>query len=191
MTSSAPSSRLVPIAEIARPHGVRGELRLKLFNEGSELIARGRKVMMVEAIAKPGASALVGALSAPRAEAVEKTIVAARPANGALLVRMNGVDDRDVAESLRGRLLCVRRDELPEPEEGEFYACDVEGARVELVSGDVIGEVTELISYPTCDALRVKLTDGKSIEVPLVDDYVAEVDADSHLVKLHHIDELG
>ena len=41
-----PARRFVPVAEVARPHGLRGELRLKLYNEGSELLtelARGAK----------------------------------------------------------------------------------------------------------------------------------------------------
>ena len=84
----------------------------------------------------------------------------------------------------------MHRDELPELPDGEFYAFDIEGARAELVSGDVIGIVTEMRTYPTCSVLAVKLTEGREIEVPLVDDYVAEVDPEAHLVKLHHIDEL-
>ena len=30
----------VPLAEVARPHGVRGELRLKLFNKDSDLLLK-------------------------------------------------------------------------------------------------------------------------------------------------------
>ena len=32
--------RQVPVAEVARPHGIRGELRLKLYNEQSDLLLR-------------------------------------------------------------------------------------------------------------------------------------------------------
>lgn len=174
------ASRLVPIAEIARPHGVKGELRLKLYNEETELLGKGRKVTLTFPAAAAG----------PRREAAKKTIVAVRPTEGALLVRLDGVDDRDAAEALRGAAICVERDELPDLEEGEFYAFDLEGARVELVSGDVVGTVSEMRTYPTCNVLAVKLVEGREIEVPLVDDYVALVDAEAHLVKLHHIDEL-
>jgi 16S rRNA processing protein RimM len=54
----------------------------------------------------------------------------------------------------------------------------------------VIGTVIEMRTYPTCNVLVVALDGGREIEVPLVDDYVALVDGDAHLVKLHHVDEL-
>jgi 16S rRNA processing protein RimM len=174
------ASRLVPIAEIARPHGVKGELRLKVYNEDTELIGKGRRVTLL----RPATA------KTPQGEPLQKTLTSVRKTEGGLLVRLDGIDDRDVAEGLRGVEICVARDELPDLPDGEFYAFDVEGARAELVSGDVIGLVTELRTYPTCSVLAVKLDVGREIEVPLVDDYVAEVDTEAHVVKLHHIDEL-
>jgi 16S rRNA processing protein RimM len=194
--------RYVPIAEIARPHGVHGELRLKLYNEGSSVISKGRKVVLLEPPGKgrgpgertdrkPFSSRAAAEPHASGPTAPNPTRIAqVREGAGALLVRLEGIHDRDAAEALRGVELAVPRDELPELDAGEFYACDVEGARVELTSGDVIGRVLSLESYPTCDVLRIALDEGRTIEVPLVDSYVALIDADSHLVKLHHIAEL-
>jgi 16S rRNA processing protein RimM len=211
--------KLVPIAEIARPHGVLGELRLKLYNEDTDLIGKGRRVHLIAAAPAPGAKERaekapkkkkptgvktpeVTPVPLPQAppakvspakaqEPVDKTIVSVRPTSGALLIRLSGVDDRDQAEALQGMQICVERRELPELPEGEFYASDVEGARVELVSGDLVGTVTEFRTYPTCSVLVVSRTAGGAVlEVPLVEDYVAEVDTRAGLVKLHHIDEL-
>ncbi len=36
----------VPLAEVARPHGVRGELRLKLFNEDSDILLEQDEVLL-------------------------------------------------------------------------------------------------------------------------------------------------
>jgi 16S rRNA processing protein RimM len=173
----------VPIAEIARPHGVRGEVRLKLYNDASTMIVRGRKVTLL-----PPESG-----RATKKAPDSTTIGGVRKTPGGLLVELAGVSDRDAADLLRGTQLAVLRDELPDLDDGEFYVCDLQGARVELTSGDVIGEVVGLESYPGCDVLRVALdsaSGGRTIEVPLVDSYVALVDADAHLVKLHHISEL-
>lgn len=177
--ASTPPGRLVAIAEIARPHGVRGELRLKVYNAESDFIARGKKV-------------LVG-WTDPKAESSPKVraITAVRPIEGGLLVRLEGVESRDDAEGLRGAQILVDRDELPEPEEGEFYAVDLEGSRAELVTGDVIGTVKRLASYPTCDVLVIEQLEGKStLEVPLTDAFVDEVDVDAHVVRLKTIEGL-
>jgi 16S rRNA processing protein RimM len=159
--------RWVPVAEVARPHGVRGELRLKLYNEGSELLLRPREVK----------------LRLRDGEERESRVVAARPVSKALLVTLAGVADRDVAEALREARVCVPRDEFPPLADGEFYACDVEGARVVLGS-DEVGRVTALQSYPACDVLVIERASGGSVEVPLTDAFVASVDAGAGLVKL-------
>jgi 16S rRNA processing protein RimM len=160
--------RLIPLAEVARPHGVQGELRLKVYNPDSSLLGRGRTIALVAAEGPP----------------TERKITSCRPTEGALLVRLEGVDDRNAAEALRGVKLALKRSDFPPAEEGEFYACDVEGARAVLVSGDDIGVVEELRSYPSVEVLVVKTTEGKSLEFPLTEAFVDEVDVDAGVVRL-------
>jgi 16S rRNA processing protein RimM len=162
--------RYVPVAEIARPHGVQGELRLRLFNERSDLL-HGRPPLR---------------LRLPDGAEREARIEGARPTNGALLIRLAGVTDRDAAEALRGATVCVPRDAFPPAEEGEFYACDVEGAQVVTASGEVIGRVRGISSYPSCDALVVELVAARPtvIEIPLTESYVASVDVERRTVAI-------
>jgi 16S rRNA processing protein RimM len=159
--------RWVPVAEVARPHGVRGEIRLKLYNEGSELLLRPRDVK----------------LALPDGSERDARVKAARPASKALLVELAGVVDRDAVEALRQARICVPRDEFPALEPGEFYACDVEGAKVEL-GGAEVGRVTALQSYPACDVLVVERGEGRPVEVPLTEAFVESVDVEAGLVKL-------
>jgi len=88
----------------------------------------------------------------------------------------------------------VRRSQLPPPEEDAFYAFDIEGARVVVGEGDdarEIGTVRSLTSYPSVDVLVVRASDGqKDWEIPLVEVYVARVDAPSRLVVLKTLDGL-
>ena len=171
--------RYVPVAEVARPHGVRGELRLKVYNRDSDLLLRRPRVKL---LLEDGGER-------------DATIDTAREVNKAILLRLVGVDDRDAADALRGVRIAVARDEFPPLDEGEFYACDVEGARVLLPSGEEIGRVAGLSAYPTCDVLLVDRTGegraGKRLEVPLVDAYVASVDVERGVVELVTIDGLG
>lgn len=183
-TAGAPDARrFVPVAEVARPHGIRGEIRLKLYNEGSELLteiahgARGR------------AAAVPLKLRLPSGEEQPLVITSARSSNKALLVKFDGVVDCNGAEAMRGAVILVPRDAFPPLEEGEFYACDIEGARA-MVGGEQVGIVTELHSYPTCDVLVVN-RNGTSIEVPLVDTYVASVDVAGGVIELVTIEGLA
>jgi 16S rRNA processing protein RimM len=166
--------KLVALAEVARPHGIRGEVRLKVHNPESDLLVRRPPVRVV----------------LPDGDERALTITAAREADKALLVRFAGIDNRDAAEALRGAAVCVPRSALPPPEDGEFYAWDVEGARAELSSGELVGHVTELASYPTCDVLVVAREGGKRLEVPLVEAYVVRVDVDRGVVELRTLEGL-
>ena len=172
MTSS--SDRLVAVAEVARPHGVTGELRLKVYNPESSLFGRGRAVVLEQGETR-----------------TERTIQASRPTEGALLVRLSGIDDRNAAEALRGARVFVRRSAFPDLEDGEFYACDVEGARAELEDGELVGTVRELRNYPSVAVLVVETSSGESLEFPLVEAFVASIDTSEGVVRLKTREGIG
>ncbi len=161
------------LAEVGRPHGVRGEVRLRPFNRDSNLLLELEEVLVRLA---DGSSH-------------EVSIEHARRTPDAILMKLYSVDDRDRAEELRGATVCVRRGELPPLDPGEFYACDVEGAAVVVaVSGEEprpFGRVRTLRSYPSADVLVVDTGDGgKPFEVPLVEAFVSSVDVEHNVVTL-------
>jgi len=160
----------VPLAEVARPHGVRGELRLRLFNRDSDLLLELDEVLV----------------RLPDGEEHEVSVESARRANDAILMRLFSVDDRDRAEGLRGAVVCARRRDFPPLEDGEFYACDVEGARVVLEGAEgEVGRVRTLRTYPTTHVLVVDAADGgRPWEVPLVHEVVRAVDVAAGVVTL-------
>lgn len=166
----------VPLAEVARPHGVKGELRLKLFNKDSDVLLHMDEVLV----------RFVGAGNNGKLEEHEVSIDRARRADEAILLKLHSVDDRDRADELRCALICVRRKDFPEPEEGEFYTCDILGAKVVLREGEgtrELGTVRELQSYPTVDTLCVRALDGgNDWEIPLVGAFVESVDVKAGLV---------
>ncbi len=164
----------IAVAEIARPHGVRGELRLKIYSGDPTLLQRRPPIQLRDA---------GGKVTAGR-------IAATRHADKALLVQLEGIVDRDAAERMRGKEILVERKEFAPLEEDEFYACDIEGARAELVTGELVGTVTGLGSYPTCDVLLID-RDGARIEVPILPHFVDSIDAAAKLVKLVTVDGLS
>lgn len=167
----------VPLAEVARPHGVRGELRLRPFNRDSDLLLELDEVLV----------------RFPDGEEHEVSVDSARRANDAILLKLHSVDNRDRAADLRGALVCARRSEFPQLEPGEFYVCDVEGARVVLggPGGPELGRVMDLRSYPSVDVLVVAAADGGlPWEVPLVHGVVESMDVSGGMVMLATFDGL-
>jgi 16S rRNA processing protein RimM len=94
----------VPLAEVARAHGVRGEVRLRPYNRDSDLLTRLDEVLV----------------RFPDGDEQEVSVDSARAANEAILMKLHGVDDRDRAAELRGSILCARRGDFPALEPGEF-----------------------------------------------------------------------
>lgn len=159
MTSASEKApKLIALAEVARPHGVKGELRLKVYNRDSDLLRQVREVT----------------LELPSGKRQTATLKSARWANDALLVTLASSTDRDAADALRGAKLLVDRAAFPPAEDDEYYACDLEGLTVFDADGEV-GTVEEVVEYPTCDALLV-LAPGGRLEIPMIDGVVETVD---------------
>jgi 16S rRNA processing protein RimM len=91
------------------------------------------------------------------------------------ILRLEGIDDRDTADALRGSALLVARDEAPALADDEWYAEDLEGCVV--VDGTrELGRVRRLIALPSCEALEVERPGAPDLLVPLVRDAVRSVD---------------
>ena len=164
----------VPLAEVARPHGVKGELRLRLFNKTSDTLLDQDEVLV----------------RLPDGEEHEVSVERARRADDAVLMKLFSVDDRNRAEELRGALICVRRRDFEDADDDEFYAIDVVGAEVRL-AGERIGVVAEIVTYPSIEVLLVHADDGKGDwEVPLTEMYIEKVDVAAKLVTLVSLDDI-
>ena len=147
---------------------------MRLFNEDSDVLLNSDEVLVR---LKDGVEH-------------EVTVDKARRANDAILMKLFSVDDRDRADALRGAHICVRRSAFPPLDDGEFYICDVVDAPV-FVAGIAFGTAVNVRDYPTIMALIVKrASDGKEIEVPLVDAYVESVDVSIPEVRLITVEGL-
>jgi 16S rRNA processing protein RimM len=159
VTEGAQAVSWIELGVVAKPHGVRGELRIHVFNPESTLLEELSEVFLIG-----------GEGEEPALVEIEST----RPGPKTLLMRLSGVTSKEAADTLRGYTLCVPRDALPELEEGEYYHADLIG--LQAFEGDqAIGEVSEVIDYPSAECLRIERPDGY-LEVPMLDRWLDRVD---------------
>jgi len=92
-----------------------------------------------------------------------------------LLVRIEGVSDRDAAEALVGARVLVRADDLPSISDDEFYYHEVEGFVVETVAGQVLGTVSSTFSTGLHDVWIVR-DGGHERLVPVITEVVRALD---------------
>ncbi|MDA3877508.1 MAG: ribosome maturation factor RimM [Halothiobacillus sp.] len=104
----------------------------------------------------------------------------AKQSNG-IIAKLQGVDDRTHAEALTGKHVIVSAADLPKAAEGEYYWRDLVGCRVEHVSGQLFGEVQELIETGANDVLVVE--GDRERLIPFIPDQVlVSIDLDKRLI---------
>ena len=152
MTSPATGKR-VALAAVAGAHGIKGELRLKLFADSAESLARhsrlyvgGREVVVREV--KDGGKVAIA--------------------------RFEGISDRSSAEALRGQLVEIDRDKLPSLDEGEYYHADLIGLPCVDRDGAAVGTVVAVENFGAGDLLEVE-TEGRKALIPFRDG-IADLD---------------
>ena len=151
---------LIKVAQVLRPHGVRGELRVRPLAADSQALQVGQPVL----VRRPG-----GGESTHQMTSV-------RPVTGGLLVQLAGVVDRNAAAALSGVELWVDSAVLPALDGDSFYAYQLVGCRVvDCGDGRDCGRVQAVVDNSAHDLLQVRL-DGRDWLLPFVSAYVRDVD---------------
>ena len=91
---------------------------------------------------------------------------------GVVLARIDGIGDRTAAEALKKTELFIERDQLPEPDEDEFYHSDLKGLEAVTVSGERIGEVIGVFDFGAGPVVEI----SGNVMVPFTRAAVPEVD---------------
>jgi len=103
-----------------------------------------------------------------------------------IVVRIEGIDDRDVAAKLIGEQIAVERSQLPSLEEGHYYWADLEGLRVETRDGVQLGTVSGMLATGANDVMVVQGDQGdKQRLIPFVfGDRVLDVDFEAQVIQV-------
>ena len=101
-----------------------------------------------------------------------------------VIVKLEGIDDRDAAAPLLGCEFGVMREHMPEPDEGTYYFSDLEGLEVVHRDGTSLGSVARVMETGANDVLVVQ-GDGTERLIPFVTGHVVEVvDLDEGVIRV-------
>lgn len=145
------ADKTVTLAAVSGAHGVAGEVRLKLFAESVNSLKQHK-------------SFNDGAL----------TLKSLRPIKDGAIARFAEVSDRNAAEKLRGTVLTVPREALPELGEGEYYYSDLLGLPCISTDGSDLGKCVAVENFGASDVLEIEKPDGKKFMVPMTHEAVPE-----------------
>lgn len=162
----------LPIGVLGRPHGVSGEIIFRPHDAGSRAVEGMQQILVVR-----------------DGRRLNYEVTSLRPVSGGYLLRLAGVGDRDAAAALTLAEIRVPRASLPPLAAGEFYVEDVVGCAVSDEAGRSLGVVQATFWNGAHDVCTVVDADGRDRLLPLVPEFVLEVDTPGRKMRVRWQDD--
>jgi 16S rRNA processing protein RimM len=143
------------VARIRRPFGVKGDVLLEVLTDFPDRLMRQDRLY-------------IGETKTPCA------VASIRLHGAEMLLRLEGIADRDAAERLRDGILYTRVDDLPPLPEGVYYLHQIEGLEVFTEEGERVGRVAEILKTGANDVYVVRGGKGE-ILLPAIPQVIREV----------------
>ena len=151
--------------------GIKGEVRITLYAQDSTNLKEG-KVLLLERAGKT----------------INAAIRKLRYQKDRPVVKLEGVDDRNVAEEIRGMDVSIYASDLEELPEGEHYVRDLIGCRViDTTDGREVGILSDVIQNTAQSILEVRTAEGKSVLIPAVDAFLRGIDEEDGIIEVELI----
>lgn len=180
---------LLQLGFVYRAHGLRGELKIQLFDADSDALDRSKQLWLGpqdaegEGSSSPASAQSKGAAQGPRAGFKRHELRALRRiGEGLYLVSLAGVTSREAAESLQRHGVYLDRAELPQLEEDEYYVSDIVGYQVVLLGGGVVGSVQSILATTASSLMVVSRIGASDALIPMVPEIVHAVSRDERTV---------
>lgn len=155
------------VGKTVAPVGIKGEIKVYNYSDGVDIYEAADVIMLDN--------------DSYRVERV-------RLQKNMPVLKLEGVDDRDGAERLRGREVFVSEEYLPELPEGEHYIRDLIGMKVVLEDGDEVGILRNVIQNTAQDVYDVETQEGKQVLIPGVPEFLINIDEDKRIITVRLIE---
>lgn len=142
----------IKIGLIAKPHGVKGEVKVNPFTDDLDRFFDLKKCII---------------------DGVSFKVLGAKTVSGQAILRLDGIFDRNDAESLRGKFISVNREDAVSLSEDSFFIDDIIGSSL-IADEELIGEIVDVTTAKT-DIFTVKTVDGKIMRFPFLKDLLIAV----------------
>ena len=182
MSSKSLDARSIGI--IGKPHGVKGEMMVRLLTDYPKSIKKGDELFLDE--------------KSTKSLKIENIIVKKVKGYSKVVFKFEGIENRSSAENLRGMFLYRGIENAPKLKTGEFWLDDIISCKVYSKSNDFLGVVVDVLKYTSNDNLVVK-KENKSVNikgikediflVPLIENYIEKVDLKNKKIVLKKIPE--
>ena len=177
MNTAFDQSKLLRIGRVMKAHGVRGELKvLPESDEPDRMLELDRVFVGTD----PDNAAAKNVLSV-RFQQVQKGRIA--------LMRIEGINDRETADSYRNTLVFAHEDDLPALASDEFYWHDLIGSSVRTPEFE-IGTLKDVLDMPAHEIFLVEREGRPDAMIPAVPEFIEDIDTDARKIIVRPIEGL-
>ncbi len=160
---------MLRIGVVTTTHGIRGEV--KVFPTTDD-VNRFKKCDEVILITKEGNLTL--------------HVESAKFFKNIVILKFKEFNSINDVEKFRKCDLMVTRENALPLKEGQYYLCDVIGARVvEEEEGKIIGKVTDVIETGANNVFVIRTEEGKEVLFPVIPECIKKVDTEEGVVTAH------
>jgi 16S rRNA processing protein RimM len=153
-------TELLSVGYVARAHGISGEVLVRTFDASSKTLLEVKRLLLVPAEGPPRTF----------------TISRCRPVPQGFLLALEGLKSRNDAQRWARSQVHLYREDVPAPEEGEFFVGDLVGLLATSAQGEPLGKVESVQSFGPVPNLVIRSEAGEELLVPFADEFVGEVD---------------
>jgi 16S rRNA processing protein RimM len=150
---------LVLIGKIAATHGIKGQLRIRSYSGHYD------SLLSVDSITLKEPSGRIGTFG----------IASAKMQGKKLVVALNGLANINCVEHLVGSDIYLRKNQLPDTDEGEYYWHDLIGLHVVTDAGELLGILQSIIETGSNDVYVVKSA-HRELLIPALEDVIKSID---------------
>lgn len=154
------------VGQIVNTHGIKGEVKVIPLTEDPNNFKRYGKVLVGE---------------------VWKNIQGVKFQKDRVILKLEGIDTMNDAETYKQKYLKVLRADEPTLEEDEYYLVDIIGSTVYDTEGKDLGKIAEVIQTRNNDVYWIKKP--KELLIPVIDDIVEEINVDENKVIIRPVGE--
>ena len=165
------NKNLVSIGLIVKHHGLKGDLKVFLYNEDSETLVSGITFWIKD-----------------NNKFVPFNLEFTKGSKSNFLIKIKDLDNRESCSFLLKKEIYVSRSNFPDISEDEFYINDVIGFVVQNETGEAFGFLKDILMIASREILLVDYQ-NKEIMIPNVEDFVKLFDFENKIVIINNLEQ--
>ncbi len=151
--------KLLLVGKVIKPHGVKGLIRVWSYARSAESFLHSGSIF----------------IKLDQDAPVEFRVLEVKPYKNIFLMAVEGLDSYEKAEKYRGAKIFVRKDQLKENSDGEYYWFELIGLDVYQDTGEYLGILKEIIPTGSNDVYVVSLNQSEFL-IPAIQEVIRKID---------------